>query len=109
MKHSNVVKYDILICWELIASISVCTGVWGYRPRPPCPPPRLPSRTVRSAPDCGVVAWLRRVFDYRTRHVDFEVEVPPLPSCLENVLGSMEERGLKPVRPDQLTLNEYKP
>lgn len=51
----------------------------------------------------------RRVFDYRTRHVDFGAEAPPLPECLAGVLRAMAVRRLKPDSPDQLTLNEYKP
>lgn len=57
----------------------------------------------------GCLLPRRRVFDYHTRHVDFDAPAPPLPRCLSRVLREMEERGLKPSRPDQMTLNEYKP
>ncbi|CBN75873.1 conserved unknown protein [Ectocarpus siliculosus] len=50
-----------------------------------------------------------RVFDYHTRHVDFDAPAPPLPECLTDVVREMGDRGLKPSDPDQLTLNEYKP
>lgn len=51
----------------------------------------------------------RRVFDYHTRHVDFDAPAPPLPECLSAVMREMEKLGLKPSSPDQLTLNEYNP
>lgn len=52
---------------------------------------------------------IRRVFDYHTRHVDFDAPAPPLPRCLEAVTRKMGERNLKPYDPDQMTLNEYNP
>lgn len=51
----------------------------------------------------------RRVFDYHTRHIDFDASAPPFPECLDAVLAKMRNRGLKPTGPDQMTLNEYKP
>ncbi|CAM9649270.1 unnamed protein product, partial [Discosporangium mesarthrocarpum] len=50
-----------------------------------------------------------RVFDYHTRHVDFKTKAPELPPFLAFVLARMEENGLAPKSPDQLTLNEYRP
>ncbi|CAM9176823.1 unnamed protein product [Ascophyllum nodosum] len=50
-----------------------------------------------------------KLFDYHTRHVDFDAPAPPLPEFLAAVLAKMGDRGLKPTRPDQMTLNEYKP
>lgn len=57
----------------------------------------------------GFLSPCRRVFDYHTRHVDFDAPAPPLPECLAGVTRKMEDRNLKPWGPDQLTLNEYKP
>lgn len=63
------------------------------------------SRSLR----VGFVYRVRRIFDYHTRHVDFDAPAPPLPECLTDVVREMGDRGLKPSHPDQLTLNEYKP
>lgn len=57
----------------------------------------------------GALSVPSRVFDYHTRHVDFDAPAPPLPECLRAVTRKMAERNLKPSGADQMTLNEYNP